>query len=123
LGSYINDCKIYVMWCKMVQVLEIYHVKGTVWRVGHGKYAMAVRDKDLVEKLRSFDDQKVMLRMRGIVLKVRLNYHEIGGSRYIVFFLPKPLNPTWSKLHSEGGEVDAEIIVPREVTNEVGVML
>jgi malate synthase len=98
----------------MVQVYEIHHVKCTIWRVGHDKYAAAVRDKDLVEKLRSFDNQKVALRIRDIVLRTRLNYHEIGGSRYIVFFLPKSLNPTWAKLHSEGKEVDAEVIVPRD---------
>jgi hypothetical protein len=106
----------------MVQVYEIYHVKCTIWRVGHNKYAAAVRDKNVIEKLRSFDNQKVALRMRGIVLNARLNYHEIGGSKYIVFFLPKSLNPTWAKLHSEGKEVDAEVIVPREAANELEVI-
>jgi hypothetical protein len=105
---------------RMVRVYERYHVKVVVWSAG--KYAAAVRDKDMVEKLRSFDNQKVMLRIGNMVLNVRLNYHKIGGSKYVVFFLPKSLNPTWTKLHEEGREVDAEVIVPREVTNEIEVI-
>jgi hypothetical protein len=105
---------------RMVKVYERYHVKVVVWSTG--KYAAVVRDKDMVERLKIFDNQKIVLRVRDIVLNVRLNYHEIGGSRYIVFFLPKSLNPTWAKLHSEGREVDAEVIVPRETTNELEVI-
>jgi hypothetical protein len=107
---------------EVVQIYDRYHVKIAVWKVGSDKYAAAVKDRDVVEKLKPFDNQRVVLRIRDIILSVRLNYHEISGSRYIVFFLPKAMNPTWAKLHSEGREVDAEVIVLREVINEFEVM-
>ena len=107
---------------EVVQVYDRYHVKVAIWKRRSDKYTAAVKDREVVDKLRYFDNQRVVLRIRDIVLNVRLNYHEISGSRYIVFFLPKSLNPTWAKLHDEGREVDAEIIVPREVTNEIEVI-
>ena len=106
----------------MVQVYDRFHVKVAIWKVGTDKYAAAVKDRDVVEKLKSFDNQKVVLRIRDMVLSVRLNVHELGGTRYVVFFLPKSLNLTWAKLHSEGKEVDAEVIVPREAANELEVI-
>jgi hypothetical protein len=107
---------------KMVQVYDRFHVKVAIWKVGTDKYAAAVKDRDVVEKLKSFDNQKVVLRLRDIVLSVRLNVHELGGTKYVVFFLPKSLNLTWAKLHSEDNDVDAEVIVPREATNELEVI-
>jgi len=106
---------------EVVQVYDRYHVKVAIWKRRSDKYTAAVKDREVVDKLRYFDNQRVVLRIRDIVLNVRLNYHEITGSRYIVFFLPKSLNPTWAKLHSEDNDVDAEIIVPREATNELEV--
>ncbi len=107
---------------KVVQVYDRFHVKVAIWKVGTDKYAAAVKDRDVVEKLRSFDNLKVVLRIRDMVLSVRLNVHELGGTRYVVFFLPKSLNLTWAKLHGEDNDIDAEVIVPREATNELEVI-
>jgi len=106
----------------MVQVYDRYHVRIAIWKAGNDKFAAAVKDKEIVEKLKAFDNRRVMLKIRDVALNVRLNFHELGGSRYVMFFLPKSLNPTWLKLHSENNDIDAEVIIPREVTSELEVV-
>jgi hypothetical protein len=99
----------------MTRAYEVIPTGLVIWSVGGGKYVGAVKDKRVVERLKALDGQKVILRIQNIVLTTRVTTREINSNDYVVFFLPRSLNPTWAWLRTRG-EVDAEVIIPRDET-------
>jgi hypothetical protein len=103
----------------MARSYEIIPTGLVIWSVGGGKYVGAVKDKRVVEKLKALDGQRVALRVQGIVLTVRVTTRRVNNNEYVVFFLPRSLNPTWSWLRAHG-EVNAEVIIPHD---EMGLVV
>jgi hypothetical protein len=86
-----------------------------VWRRSRNKYNGVVTDYAVVDYLRTLaiERRKVIVSINGMDVEVRLLYKLINGKPYILFFLPKSLNPTWEKLN-EKGEVRALITIVDE---------
>ena len=94
--------------------IEVVKILTTVriWRKGNGKFSGAITDPAIVEYLRSLaiERKKVTVTINSVDIEVRLIYKTINGRPYILFFLPKSLNPTWEKLN-EKGEVRALVTI------------
>jgi uncharacterized protein YkvS len=88
-----------------------------IWRRGNGKFSGAITDLAIVEYLRSLaiERKKVTVTINSVDIEVRLIYKIINGRPYILFFLPKSLNPTWEKLN-EKGEVRVLITIMNNST-------
>gem|GEM_PF-1935233 len=83
-----------------------------VWRRSRNKYNGVVTDYAVVDYLRTLaiERRKVVVSINGMDVEVRLLYKLINGKPYILFFLPKSLNPTWERLN-EKGEIRALVTI------------
>jgi hypothetical protein len=94
--------------------IEVVKIPTTVriWRRGNGKFSGAITDPAIVEYLRelTIERKKVTVTINSVDIEVRLIYKTINGRPYILFFLPKSLNPTWERLN-EKGEVRALVTI------------
>jgi len=103
----------------MANQIEVVKIPTTIriWRRGTRKFSGVIRDPAVVEYLRepAIERRKVTATINGMELEVRLLHKVINGKPYILFFLPKSLNPTWEKLN-EKGEVRVLITIMNNST-------
>jgi hypothetical protein len=83
-----------------------------VWKRGPARFNGVITDLAVVEYLRplAIERKKVTVMINGMELEVRLLYKVINGRPYVLFFLPKSLNPTWERLN-EKGEIRALVTI------------
>lgn len=83
-----------------IEVVKIPTEDAKIWSRGN-KFVLVVKDSAIVRELKELvpPDAKVSVKIEEIELYARPVHKVINGKEYVLFFLPKTLNPTWARLN------------------------
>ena len=83
-----------------IEVIKIPTEDAKIWSRGN-KFVLVVKDPAVVRELKELvpPDAKVSVKIEEIELYARPVHKVNNGKEYVLFFLPKTLNPTWARLN------------------------
>lgn len=83
-----------------IEVIKIPTEDAKIWSRG-SKFVLVVKDPAVVRELKELvpPDARVSVKIEEIELYARPVHKVINGKEYVLFFLPKTLNPTWARLN------------------------
>ncbi|MFP3301975.1 MAG: hypothetical protein RXN84_06390 [Caldivirga sp.] len=91
--------------------------RGKVWRWGKHRFAMVVKDSEVVEIVKKTTSKHTRIQLilnnslARLIYDVTPAVRKAGNKEYLVLRLVRQLNSTWSTLYL-AGEIPIEIIIP-----------
>jgi hypothetical protein len=105
-----------------IEVIKIPTEDAKIWSRGN-KFVLVVKDPAVVRELKELvpPDAKVSVKIEEIELYARPVHKVNNGKEYVLFFLPKTLNPTWARLNMRES-VPVVITITRRADDNVAYL-